>query len=505
MANVKRLLAAGAAMVVLAGAAYAWSSRGAGPAGGLEVQTAAVETGTVRRVVATSGRLRAVTTVEIGSQLSGQVAELAADYNTIVTAGQMIARIDPRTFETRLKEAEAAVAVAEASIQLQTASVQRGRATLDKAQADFDRARSLRDRGNLSDAGFDAAKAALDVARADVAVAEAQLTNARATLAQRQAALDSARIDLDRTYIRAPIDGIVIDRTVDLGQTVAASLQAPKLFVIAGDLTRMQIEAQVDEADIGQVAVGNPVAFTVDAFPERRFDGAVEQIRLQPTETASVVTYTVVISAANPDRRLLPGMTANVEIVAGERPGVLVIANEAIRFQPRGPALDLVPAEHREAAAASGGGGAGGGGGGGGGGQMLERLATELALTAEQKDQARTTLQAVFARRRAAAEAGGGGGGGGGGAPDPQAMRQEMAQALEPILTAEQMARFKEMRPPQRGPGGGRPVTVWTRDAGGNLVPTRIRVGLSDDRVTEVVDGLPAGAAVVTRVRGGGA
>lgn len=500
----KRLLAAVAAVILVSGAAYGWQVWSAGSGPKLDIQTAPVETGTVRKVVATSGRIRAVTTVEVGSQLSGQVAELQADYNTRVTTGQTIARIDPRTYETRLREAEAAVAVADSSVQLQTATVQRNRASLTKAQADFERAESLRGRGNISDAGFDAARTALDIGRADLAVAEAQLATARATLLQRTASLESARIDLDRTFIRAPIDGTVIDRSIDLGQTVAASLSAPKLFVIAGDLTRMQIEAQVDEADIGQVAVGNPVGFTVDAFPDRNFTGAVEQIRLQPTETTSVVTYTVVISADNPDRRLLPGMTANVEIVTGERKDVLTLSSEAVRYQPRGAALALVPEEYKAVATGGTGGGApnGGPGGGPGGGQMLERLSKELELTEDQKAEAQKVLRALFERRRAAAEADAGGGGGGGGQPsDPRAFRQEMAQALEPILTPDQLAKFRDMRPPQRPADGSRPATIWTQGADGRLIPVRIRIGLSDDRVTEVVGGLAAGDRAVTRVR----
>ncbi len=170
------------------------------------------------------------------------------------------------------------------------------------------------------------------------AIAKAQVENAKATLEQRQATLDSARIDLERTYIRSPIDGVVIERTVEAGQTVAASMTAPKLFTIAQDLAHVQIEAQVDEADIGQVTSDNAVSFTVDAYPDVTFKGKVEQIRLAPIALNNVVTYTVVIAADNPLGRLLPGMTANVEIVTGEHKDVVVVPNEALRFQPRGPA-----------------------------------------------------------------------------------------------------------------------------------------------------------------------
>jgi HlyD family secretion protein len=328
--------------LLLAGSAVGYARWQAQVPDDLDIQTAALARGDVRRVVATSGTVRPLTTVEVGSQLSGQIREIYADHSTAVRQGQEIARIDPRTFASKVREAEAAVKVAEAGTELQRAAITRAEANRRKAERDHRRAESLQARGTASQATLDTAVAAFEAAEAELAIAKAEAANAEATLAQRQAGLESARIELDRTYIRAPIDGVVIERSVEVGQTVAASLSAPKLFTIAQDLTRIEIDAQVDEADMGQVKVGNPVTFGVDAFPEESFRGSVAQLRLAPVNLQNVVTYTVVIAARNDDGRLLPGMTANVEILTGERRDVRVVPNEALRFRPRGAAERLV-------------------------------------------------------------------------------------------------------------------------------------------------------------------
>jgi HlyD family secretion protein len=327
--------------LLLAGSAVGYTRWQARAPDDLDIRTVALARGDVRRVVATSGTVRPLTTVEVGSQLSGQIREIYADHSTVVRKGQEIARIDPRTFESKVREAEATVKVAEAGTELQRAAITRAEANRLKAERDFRRAESLQARGTASQATLDAAVAAFEAAEAELAIARAEAVNAGATLLQRKAALDSARIELDRTYIRSPIDGVVIERSVEVGQTVAASLSAPKLFTIAQDLTRIEIDAQVDEADIGQVKVGHPVTFGVDAFPEESFTGTVEQLRLAPINLQNVVTYTVVIAARNDDGRLLPGMTANVEILTGERRDVRVVPNEALRFRPRGAAERL--------------------------------------------------------------------------------------------------------------------------------------------------------------------
>ena len=319
----------------------------------ITIETAIVERGDINRGVATSGSVRALVTVEVGSQLSGQIVELNVDFNSAVTAGQLIARIDPKTFESRVQQSEADLKVAKATIQVKQAGITRTEANLRRAELDFNRQKTLLQKGTVSETTMDAARAEYESTKAEVEMAKAELDNARAAAKQRKAALDSAAIDLERTFIRSPIDGVVIERSVDVGQTVAASLSSPVLFKIAQDLREIQIEANVDEADIGNVKKGNSTSFTVDAYPDEEFTGSVGQVRLSPTELQNVVTYTVIITAMNPDMKLLPGMTANVEIVTGIRQNVLRVANEALRFRPR----DAMETEFRinDGAASSGG------------------------------------------------------------------------------------------------------------------------------------------------------
>jgi len=307
----------------------------------LDIQTVAAKKGDVRRVVSTSGTVSALISVDIGSQLSGNISEVNVDYSTEVKKDQVLARIEPSTFETRVRQGEAAVAVAKANVALQQAAVERAEANLHKAELDLHRAQELVARGAGAQVTLDTALAAQQSGQADLDSAKANLENAKANVTMNEATLESARIDLERTYIRAPLDGVIIDRTVQVGQTVAASLSSPKLFTMAQDLAQVQIQAQVDEADIGQVTSDNTVTFTVDAYPDVKFEGKVQQIRLAPVSLANVVTYTVVIGADNPMGRLLPGMTANVSIIVARKDNVIQIKNAALRYRP----AEAAPAE----------------------------------------------------------------------------------------------------------------------------------------------------------------
>jgi len=320
-------------------------------------------------------------------------------------------------------------------------------------------------------------------------VALAQIVNARATLQQREATLSGAQIDLERTVIRAPIDGVVINRAVDVGQTVAASLSAPILFTIAQDLSVIQIDAQVDESDIGQILQGQTATFTVDAFPGQNYEGNVDQVRLAATNESNVVTYTVVVTAQNPGQRLLPGMTANLDIVTGERNGVLSVPNSALRFRPSGALEALArPAEAPQQGGRRGGGQRGGGGGGGGG--MMDRIAEQLEMTDSQREEAGQAVRAAFMQMRTQSA---------GQPPDRNAMNQLFANALRPILTAEQMTRFQQI---QTENAETRAASVWIETEDGFLEERRVRVGVGDGRRTEVVGGqLEEGEAVVTRAR----
>ncbi|HEY9532171.1 MAG TPA: efflux RND transporter periplasmic adaptor subunit [Burkholderiales bacterium] len=337
-------------LAVVAGAAaagwYAWQSRN----GGSEVnyRVAKVERGAMAAVVVASGTLNAVTTVQVGSQISGQISEIHADFNTPVKKGQIIARIDPATFELRVNQtradldaAESAVAVARSGLAAQQAELGRVKIALVDAERDHARKKSLVEKNFISPAELDKARTVLDTTReelkavqAQIQVSEAQVRTALAAVKQRESLLRQAQVDLERTIIRAPVDGTVILRNVDAGQTVAASLQAPVLFTIAQDLRDMQVEAAIDEADVGRLRVGMPASFAVDAFPRRSFTGDIRQIRKSPQNVQNVVSYTVIISARNPDLALLPGMTANVRIVVDERPDALKVPNAALRWRP---------------------------------------------------------------------------------------------------------------------------------------------------------------------------
>lgn len=291
-------------------------------------QTVVAERGDIITSITASGSLQAVGTVEVGSEVSGLIKELHADFNTPVKQGQVLARIDPSTFESRVLQGEAQLAIAQAQLD-------QAKAELREAERDFETKRKLSTSGWYSARGTETAEAALARARASVKLSEANLLQARANLNQ-------ARIDLSRTYIRAPVDGIVISRAINIGQTVAASFQTPTLFTIAEDLAEMQVEAAVDEADIGSVAPGQRAEFTVDAYPDRIFEGEVKEVRLASGEadaektaaSSGVVTYTVIITAPNKDGKLLPNMTANATIFLGEVRDVLKLPVMALSYKP---------------------------------------------------------------------------------------------------------------------------------------------------------------------------
>ncbi|MGA0794539.1 MAG: efflux RND transporter periplasmic adaptor subunit [Quisquiliibacterium sp.] len=325
-----------------------------------EYRTANITRGSLTASVSATGTLNPVTSVQVGSQVSGQIRELLADYNSPVRQGQLIARIDPQTFEARVNQAQADLETAQAQVLTNQASISAARAALSRAEVnhaeakrDLDRKRQLLERAFISPAELDKAQSVFNAssedvkaARAQLQVTQAQAGSAQAIVRQREAQLAQARIDLERTAIRAPVDGVVIKRSVDTGQTVAATLQSPELFVIARDLRDMQVDASVDEAEIGKIREGQTATFTVDSFPGRQFSGEVTQVRKSALTVQNVVTYVVVVSARNPDLALVPGMTANVRIVTETRKDVLKVPNAALRFRPPG---------HREQTAAQGG------------------------------------------------------------------------------------------------------------------------------------------------------
>src|SRR6187200_1489740 len=314
----KILLILAAVAVIAAGAYgyYRYTQKPVAPT----ITTARITRGVLAETVGATGTLQAVTTVQVGTQVSGTIQELNADFNSLVRKGQVLARLDPSLIQSQIEQARANLIRAEADLE-------RLRVSLDDARTKLTRARELSDKKLIAQTELEAAEIA-------VRSAEAQLRSQQAGVTQSQASLQQNQVNLQHTVIESPIDGLVISRNVDVGQTVAASMSAPTLFVLAADLTEMQVIASLDESDVGRIRPKQSVRFRVDAYPNAEFLGSVTQIRLQPTTIQNVVTYQTVIDVPNPDLRLKPGMTANVHIEIARRGNVLRVPNTALRFRP---------------------------------------------------------------------------------------------------------------------------------------------------------------------------
>lgn len=304
-------------------------------------ETVALMRGAVERSISAAGRVKALVTVEVGSQLSGQIAEVNADFNQTVKAGTQLAVIDRAPFQSKVASAEASLAIARASVRQYRAQVDRSSSQVEQNERDLGRQEALVPKGGASQVQLEAAQTQLKLAQADMEIIRSQLEAAEATVIQRAAELEQAQIDLARTIVKSPIDGIVVDRRVQAGQTIAAIYSTPILFVIAQDLARIEVWAQVDEADIGGVHPGAPCTFTVDAFPDDVYVGTVSQVRLASTKTGGSITYTTIIQAQNNKQRLLPDMTATVRIITARQADTFSVANEALRFLPPGQSADL--------------------------------------------------------------------------------------------------------------------------------------------------------------------
>ena len=490
-----------------AGGWIGWKQFGA-PDEAQKFRSAKVEKGPLIATVAATGILNPVVSVSVGSQVSGQIKELFADFNSEVKKGQLIARIDPEQIEYRLRQAQAdldasraSVGTQQANVAVQRAEVARAEANLAEARRDLERKKSLVEKNFIAsseaekaDSLYKAQIAGLDSAKAQLGVAEANSRNSLAVVKQREAQLAQAKIDLDRTAIRSPVDGIVVKRSIEPGQTVAASLQAPELFVIAQNLADMQVDSAIDESDVGRVRVGQGATFTVDSFPGRTFTGGVKQVRKAAQTVSNVVTYTVVITASNPDLTLLPGMTASVRITTDRRDSALKVANSALRFRPPGvnedaPGTPAAPAAGPAASVAANTGtaaavGAGGPPGGGGRGQLTaqrERLVSDLKLDAGQQ----ASLDAIFAGMRekfmATRDL-----------PEAERLkaaernRGEIREKITAILREDQRKRYAEIvaETAGRAPARGR---VWIAGADGKPQPVQVRLGLTDGTTTELI------------------
>src|SRR5215471_17662387 len=303
--------------------------------------TEQVQRGDIQNVVQATGTINAVTTVQVGSQVSGTIQSLFADFNSHVTKGQVVAQIEPSLFKGALLQANADLQDARANLEAAKANLTKAEAAEGQTNQDYARNQELAKDGVIPAQQLDAAKAAWGSNVAAVSAAKAQVTQSAAQVQQKAAAVTVAQTNLDHAIIRSPIDGTVVARNVDVGQTVAASLQAPTLFTIAQDLTKMQVYVSTDESDVGAIHIGQPANFKVDAFPNQTFKGTVSQVRLNATTVQNVVTYTTVVDFNNPEMKLFPGMTAYVSIPVATANDVVKVPNGALRYKPDLPATDM--------------------------------------------------------------------------------------------------------------------------------------------------------------------
>jgi HlyD family secretion protein len=510
---------------VTAGAFYLfpqWTGAPAEPS----YRLAKVDRGEVVATVNATGTINPITTVIVSSQLSGQVVEILADYNSQVKAGQVVARLNADQIRAKLDGSRADLAQMRANRQVQAAQIERVHADTAKAhaaQADveaqiarnealladtertFQRQSELKEKGFAAQAAFDTARAQRDAQKAAVASSHAQLTSAKAQItglaadlrvahanlaavtaqiAQREAAVRQIEVDLRNSEIRSPVSGVVVQRNVELGQTVAASLQAPTLFLIADDLHKMEIAASIDETDIGRVKPGQRVAFTVNAYPGRTFHGTVKQVRLSSQTVQNVVIYTTIVSVANPRLELMPGMTANLRIETDRRDNVVRVPNAALRWRPPAASAEQTTASASGERANGTARGARRGRGGSDLRAMVDSLKGEAKLTAEQQkeiDAALADMRKAYAGARS---------------DDPAARRERLREARKELegriaaaLTVEQRPKFDEIRARFAAGAAGRSASIFTLGNDNEPQVVAIRIGATDGGTTEVLSG----------------
>ena len=475
------------ALVVLALILLWWAERG----DGRSYRTALVERGTILVSISATGNLKARSTVDIGSQLSGLVLSVAADFNQHVAKDEVIAVIDPANFQARLNQAQADLTSALASLSATKANLVEAKATLRNLDAEYQRKQQVFERKLISQSEFDAALAARDQSEARLASSRAAVEVAESQVVQRRAAVQNAELDLGYTVIRSPVDGVVISRLVEPGQTVAASFQTPVLFSIAEDLRKMQLDLSIDEADVGALRAGLPVRFTVDAYPGREFKGSVRQVRLAAANIANVITYPVVVDVDNPDGSLLPGMTANAEVLVAEREQVLRVANAVLRFQPSDRARPESPGAAPGERPARGGAGPERGQFGANALGEWNELAERLRLDAGQRQQLTSAITAAFQALRAQSASA---------TPNPDQRRRQRSEAiraaLQPLRASLSLAQQQQLDDELTLQASARRVTVW-RFARGRPEPVSIRVGLSDSSHSEILGGLNEGDELI--------
>jgi HlyD family secretion protein len=422
-------------LVVLAGAILGYSLIKKGKATQVKYRTELLAKGDIESLVTTSGTLNPVDTVDVGSQVSGKIMKLNADFNSKVTRGEVLAELDLEPLQLKVEQAES-------SFKSRQASLDQSKLALEQAEKKFKRAKELFDRKQIS-------VEEMETVELNFLNAKGNLVSAESSLSQAKSSLDSSKIDRAYAIIRSPIDGVVINRAVNIGQTVAASYQAPLLFKLASDLTKMQLQCDIDETDIGKVKEGQKVRFAVSAYQGETFNGVVKQVRYSPQTVQNVVTYTTIVAADNADLKLMPGMTATVSIVTGEARGVLRVANSALRFTPPLP---------------------------------QEELQKLLGTNSQRGGGQRGETPAGGGQRTDGAQAGQQRQGG----DRPSGQRQGGGQRVSmEDMTPEQLQRFQQMMATRQRTA----TRVWVMDDLGALKPYNVRTGLTDNTYSEITGG----------------
>ncbi len=414
-------------VVILAGSAIGWALIKKSRDGAVKYRTEAIGKGDIQALVVTSGTLNPIELVDVGSQVSGKIAKLYADYNTTVKAGEIVAELELEPLQMKIQQNEA-------SYKSRVAALEQAKVSMEQLKAKYDRALSLFQKNLLSIEEKEAAEA-------NYLAAKANVTSADASVAQAKIALDLSKVDLSYAVIRSPVDGMVITRKVSVGQTLQAGMTVPVLFQVATDLTKMKVECSVDEADIGRVKEGQKAQFSVEAFPNETFSGVVQQVRYAATTTSNVVTYTTVVNVDNPEKKLRPGMTATVSIIAGEAKNVLRVPNAALRFTP-----ELTQAQ----------------------------LAQYMKEAGER----------MMAQRQ---QQGGTNGGAAQAGATPQQARPDGQGGQPQAFQGGQRGQFGQGG--QGGQGGQRrqPSRVWIQDKDGKLQILFLRTGITDNSFTEIL------------------
>jgi HlyD family secretion protein len=478
----KQLIAIGIIVIILAGGFSLYRLMGQSGSN-RKFRLLKVERGAVDLIVTATGTINPVINVLVGSQVSGTIKALYADYNSQVKEGQVIAQIDPALFQAQVDQAKANLLNTQANLLNAQANLVKAEVAVVDAKRNLDRNKPLLERQVIAQATLDTVQVNYDTAVAQIEVGKAQVDSSKAQVEQAKAALNLAETNLRYATIRSPVNGTVVSRNVDVGQTVAASLQAPTIFTIAKDLTKMQVDTNVSEADVGRITMGQDATFAVDAYPGRIFRGKVSEIRIAPIIVQNVVTYDVVILVDNKDLKLKPGMTANVSVMIAHRERVLKIPNAALRFQLQSAKQGGLPGKGSQSSASA-------------GRLLIERLTDELNLTPDQQSKLVMVLRSSKQEFQEISQK-----------MNPEEARSRIRslirQKISGILTDEQKQKVKLLSDSSQ-PEQAKPGTVWILSPEGKPTPVSIVLGITDGTFSEVMSGdLREGAEVIVEETSG--